>query len=366
LQIDIAWFAGLAAAGSAVVMGLSRKLRASRQDAENYSRRLGRRRAAMELIQDGVVLVDARDQVVFANSAAASLMGVEEVTSVATLAVGYNSGETSRRIVRGAGTDSAPEGRSLELTVAPTPEGGRMFLLHDLSALAEVDERRRDFVSNASHEIQTPLAAIIGMLDLAVDSEDPEELKHLLERCQENALGLSAMTRDLLSLSRAEDPNWKPVPEEVNLQELCNRIASSLSDKANSKSLTLTASAGSHSIVVDRTSLETILSNLVDNAISYTNEGKVTLRAEIVDSKYAHFTVSDTGPGIPREIRPRIFERFFRGDPAHGRQSGGTGLGLAIVRNLVNRLGGKISLSTSKTTGTKFSVDLPLSPTQSL
>jgi len=204
------------------------------------------------------------------------------------------------------------------------------------------------------------------MLDLAVDSEDPEELKHLLERCQENALGLSAMTRDLLSLSRAEDPNWKPVPEEVNLQELCNRIASSLSDKANSKSLTLTASAGSHSIVVDRTSLETILSNLVDNAISYTNEGKVTLRAEIVDSKYAHFTVSDTGPGIPREIRPRIFERFFRGDPAHGRQSGGTGLGLAIVRNLVNRLGGKISLSTSKTTGTKFSVDLPLSPTQSL
>lgn len=358
--------AGVTTISAVVVFSQSHKLKDAFRRISQLNRRLGRRAAVLDLLQDGVVLLDSRDQVLFANPAAAGLLGVDEVNSVATLISGYHEGETIRRAARGEPTAAAPAGHAFELTAAPTPDGGRFLVLRDQSATAEAGERRRDFVANASHEMQTPLAALIGMLDLLVDCDDRDERIQLLERCQNNALGLSEMTRDLLGLSRAEDSSWRPTPEVVELGQVCESVAVLLRKKSLAKGLELTVVATAVEMVVDRTALESALTNLVDNAISYTEEGSVELRADITAEGIARFEVEDSGVGISKDILPRIFERFFRGDPAHGRKQGGTGLGLSIVRNQVNRMGGRVSVSTIPGEGSTFTVELPLSPARPL
>ncbi|MBL7008530.1 MAG: hypothetical protein ISR76_05990 [Planctomycetes bacterium] len=374
-------FALLAAAlAAAVVLWLrERRLRrrVARELREMEARRAAYRNTA-EHLSEGVILLDSRDRVVFANAAASGLLDVPPPPSsdpppalgawanpsfAASLRYG-NPEETQRRVVELEGKGGP---RTVELTSGPAEGGKRFLLLRDLRGAVAVDLKRRDFVANASHELQTPIAALIGLLDLLEDS-DPATAAPLLQRAQRNAQSLSALTRDLLGLAKAEDPGWRPAPRGLKVAEAVARVEERLREKAAAKGLALVVrvTPPELEIVADRGSLDTVLANLVDNAISYTERGRVELRVSSEGVVGVTIEVEDTGPGIDPEILPRIFERFFRGDPAHSRASGGTGLGLAIVRNLVGRMGGRIAVRSRPGEGALFRVELPFSPAKPL
>jgi signal transduction histidine kinase len=362
--------------------GLWLRERGRRQETEQLHREALDRRAsyrkAAEYLEEGLILLDSSERVAFANAAAAGLLDLQRPPEEAdrpTLAdwaglelaadLRYGNPEDLHRRVLEVQTAAGP--RSFELTTGPAPNRRSFLILRDLRGAAAVDQKRRDFVANASHELQTPLAAMIGLLDL-LDGADEESARTLLERAQRNAQSMAALTRDLLGLARAEDPDWRPTPRAVKTEQLAERIVERFSDKAEAKGLELAVQPGPPDLglVADAESLETVVANLVDNALSYTEAGRVELRFQPSEGGGVLIEVADSGPGIPQEILPRIFERFFRGDPARSRASGGTGLGLSIVRNLVGRLGGRISVRNRPGEGVTFRVEMPPSPARPL
>ena len=336
-------------------------------------------RRTLEHLAEGVVLLGERDEVRYANPAAVALLGASAVPAqgerpafagftpqvhVVGLVERSPRQETLRRVIESpAGPTPA---RALMLTMAPAGPGRRLLIVEDLHADAMVARKRRDFVANASHELRTPIAALIGLLDL-VDVVPEAARADLLERCRRNARSLANMADDLLGLARAEDPDWRPAPRRVELVPLTAEVVESYRDAAAAKGLTLeTRSEGVGTLLVDPSCYATVLRNLVGNAVTYTRSGGIEVRLEAQPEGGVLLAVQDSGPGIDAAILPSIFERFFRGDPAHSRASGGTGLGLSIVRNLLRRMGGRISVSSRPGEGSEFRVELPPNPAHPL
>ncbi|MHC4837698.1 MAG: sensor histidine kinase [Planctomycetota bacterium] len=342
-------------------------------------RELGEKREAMrrclEFLSEGVVLLGPRDEVLYVNPAALGLLASDyrpqggarpplaDLSSAPELLsfVAETEPSASRRQVIEIDRGEEQRDATLELTLAEAGMARRLLVLRDVKADEQVDRKRQDFVANASHELKTPIAALIGLLDL-VDLVPEEKRAELMERARRNAHGLANMTEDLLALARAEAGDWQPSPRQVDLDQEVDRVLEPLREAANAKGLKLKAqlSPRSREIWLDPFALRTILQNLVGNGITYTEAGQVTLVADVTpDDTRLLLEVSDTGPGIDPEIQPRIFERFFRGDVAHSREVGGTGLGLSIVRHLVRRVGGRLSLHSVPGEGSTFRVELP-------
>jgi signal transduction histidine kinase len=204
------------------------------------------------------------------------------------------------------------------------------------------------------------------MLDLLEDANG-EYADNLVRRCQKKASALSLLTHDLIGLARAQDEDWTPSASTINLEELCLSVIENRADGAVEKGLKISVSVPSGlEVIADPVALETCLANLVQNAIWYTDAGTVTLRATQHDAGGVALEVEDTGAGISPEHLSRIFERFFRADPARSRASGGTGLGLAIVKNLIGRMGGRVAVSSHVGQGTCFQIELPMDPAHPL
>ena len=182
------------------------------------------------------------------------------------------------------------------------------------------------------------------------------------------AWGTAVARLQLAPQVRADDPGWKPSPKLLHLGDLLTEVVDSLRDRAEQKQLTLTLTTDSacRELIADHFSLHTVVQNLVLNAVNYTQEGSIQVESSTGASGIVCIAVRDTGPGIDPEALPHIFERFFRGDIAHSRASGGTGLGLAIVRNLLRRMGGRISVRSEPGVGSEFLVELPTNPTRRL
>ena len=331
---------------------------------------------AFEHLQEGVLVLDGQERVVSMNEAARGLVvavalseadlpaDLERVVgtelAVAVRSVGDRTARNAVELGKGAAA------RTIALTVGPAGRGRRFVVLEDLSGIAEVDRRRRDFVANASHELQTPIAALMGMLELMEDA-DGDYRNDLMRRSRKKAEALSVLTRDLIGLARADDFGWQAPRVPVNLARVCESIVERHADAAREKGLELSLELAAEAEVIgDATSVETCISNLVQNGISFTDEGSVVVRVLSAGSGGAVIEVEDTGSGIDPSIMPRIFERFFRGDPTRSRAAGGSGLGLSIVRNLVQRMGGRIAVSSRPGGGTHFQVELPPDPTRPL
>jgi two-component system phosphate regulon sensor histidine kinase PhoR len=242
------------------------------------------------------------------------------------------------------------------------PRAGTVAVLHDVTELMQLEKMRRDFVANASHELRTPLAAIHGFAEtlLGNPSLDEADRRAYLEVIDRHSKRLAAIVTDLLELSKIESRETRLELAAVDTAKLAETLLRDWGPRIEQKQLNVSLTSDRPGIAwADPQACEQILSNLLDNAIKYTEPGgSIALRIG-GDERNVQIAVSDTGVGIPERDLARVFERFYRVDPARSRSQGGTGLGLAIVKHLVQSLGGAIQVESQLGRGSTFSFTLP-------
>lgn len=234
-----------------------------------------------------------------------------------------------------------------------------------LDRLSESFDRQRRFMADASHELRTPVAILRGESEVALSQQErsPEEYRESLDVMHHEAERLTRIVEDLFTLTRADAGQYPLKPSDFYLDELVAECVHSARTLAQAKKISLTFEAASESpIHADETLVRRMLLNLLDNAIKYTPDlGRVTVSCQRNGKEYA-VNIADTGIGIPQELRPRIFERFFRADKARSRaenDGGGAGLGLAISRWIAEAHHGRLELTRCDSTGSTFSAYLP-------
>jgi two-component system phosphate regulon sensor histidine kinase PhoR len=254
-----------------------------------------------------------------------------------------------------------PVERVLALHVTGLAAGGAVGVFHDVTARKRVEEVRRDFVANVSHELQTPLTTLAGYGEALGDAvADPERVREIAAVIRRQSARMSALVRDLLDLSRLESEGFTPELAVVEIEPLVRELAESWAGEAREKALDFeTAVEAGLTVRADRRLLHMALENLIENAIRYVPRG----RRVRVEGRRVHgrieLSVADNGEGIPREDQPRIFERFYRVEKGRARASGGTGLGLAIVRHVAEAHGGRVELESAPGRGATFRIMLP-------
>jgi two-component system phosphate regulon sensor histidine kinase PhoR len=267
------------------------------------------------------------------------------------------SGGQARRILR---LHAAP----LRLSVSQVD--GVVCAFIDVTKLELLERVRQEFLSNVSHELRTPLAAITAYTETLIDGgiDDQENSLRFLNTIQRNAERMKALVNDISELSAIESGAVRLTIERLALHQIITEVFTGLSHRAAKHGVTLhTQVAEDFRVDADRRRLEQILINLVDNAIKFNRPGgSVTVLAQASEDARM-IKVCDTGPGIPPEHLPRVFERFYRLDKARSREAGGTGLGLAIVKHLALAHGGEAYVTSTVGAGSEFSIKLPLRST---
>ena len=257
--------------------------------------------------------------------------------------------------------------RYLLVTAEPLPRGGAVISVLDITEPRRLEGVRRDFVANASHELKTPLTVIRGHSETLLDEDLPSELRGRFTRTlDESVRRLQGILDDLLDLSRIESGGWVPQPEALDLEAVVREAWEPVAAEAQERGVLFDVHVASEAerVWADSSALQQILSNLFSNALRYTPEGgRIEVEAWTgTDDGWTILEVRDTGQGIPSSHLPRIFERFYRVDPARSREAGGTGLGLSIVRHLVERHGGTVTARSELGRGTAIRLALPHSP----
>ena len=252
-----------------------------------------------------------------------------------------------------------------QLTVRVSKYGSSGLLLaifQDNSEAARIDAVRRDFVANISHELKTPIGAL-SLLSEAITqaSDDPIAVKNFAERIQFEAKRLSELVQEIINLSRLQDADPLLAAMTVDIDDVVRQAIANSQVHANDRNIELFRGPLSHGTVIgDRNQLIIAIQNLIDNAINYSGDSTtVTINTE-VQGDIVEIQVIDQGIGIAESDIDRIFERFYRVDPARSRETGGTGLGLAIVKHIVRIHGGEISVWSAKNVGSTFSIKLPI------
>jgi two-component system phosphate regulon sensor histidine kinase PhoR len=240
-----------------------------------------------------------------------------------------------------------------------------MLVFHDVTRLKKLERIRTDFVANVTHEIRTPLTAIIGFAETLQGEawENPGTARKFLQTIRENAERLNRLVEDLLTLSGLELGEAKLFREAQKVEEAVDRALALVEAKALGKGVTLRKEMAGElpPILADRDRLTQILLNLLDNAVKFTpTGGRVTVSAAPGDAGFLTVRISDTGVGIPKGEIPRLGERFYRADKTRSREMGGTGLGLSIVKHLLLAQGGKMAIDSALGHGTTVSLQLPL------
>ncbi len=236
---------------------------------------------------------------------------------------------------------------------------GFIAVFHDITQLKKLEQTRKDFVANISHEIKTPITAIQGFADTLLEGalDDREHAVKFLQTIRANSERINSLVDDLMTISKLELGVIKVEKSRVDLQEVFDHVLTVLREKATAKNLTLTAQVPlePQSIEADRDRLIQILTNLVDNAIKFTDKGAVMVGAAQKNEKIFLF-IEDSGIGIPQKHLPRLGERFYRVDPGRSRNMGGTGLGLAIVKHLVKAHGWDMRIESTLGKGTTVKI----------
>ena len=238
-----------------------------------------------------------------------------------------------------------------------------ILVVHDITQLRSLDSMRRDFISNLSHELRTPVSVIRANSETLIDSalDDKKQAKVFAKAILRNAERLTDMVSSLLDLSRIEYGELKLNFQEINLNSYFENYTQSIASLAKKKDINILCKLQHKgSVNADAQAIERIMNNLIDNAIKYSDKGSdITILTSNEDDNYIKVMVEDNGEGISAEDKDHIFSRFYRTASARATENQGSGLGLAIVKHLVNSLNGEVGIESKPQQGSVFWFTLP-------
>lgn len=367
-------------------------------------------RAITEHMNEGFVALDAEGRVVTVNESAARLLHADRAGACGQKLIALHRGEALLRaaaealagrparatleadgrtvaiyadpVFRGAaaegaaaaagtapataGTAAAPvtagaaSGNPAATAAAPRQLTGAVLFFVDETERAQAEQLRREFSANVSHELRTPLTSISGYAELiAAGLAAPEDVSGFAARIQAEAARLLALIEDVMNLSRLDEGAVTEAREDVELRALAGEVASRFDAAAAARDVQITVNGCDAHVNGVRRVLDEMLSNLIDNAVKYNVAGG-SVAVSVQDAPDgARLTVSDTGIGIPAEHRDKVFERFYRVDKSHSKQTGGTGLGLSIVKHGAALHGATVELESEEGRGTSVTLRFP-------
>lgn len=358
------------------VSGMARDLESRVHDLEREKTKLD---AMLLSMSEGLLVIAQNRSILLMNPAAAAMLGLSETRSI-----GKSLLETVRNTELEALAGSALAGgmtaskeirffgkteRHLMVNAAPyqvaSGERQAVLVFHDVTEIHRLENLRREFVANVSHELKTPLTSLQGFIEtlLAGAWQKPEHAKRFLQMMDEDAKRLSRLIHDLLDLSSIEQGGGLSTRKPLDPAEPAARALTALRTAIATKEIRVdnSLSAGMCTVMGDADQLEQVWVNLLENAVKFTPQGGNIDIHSFIESDRIRFEVIDIGAGIPQEALGRIFERFYRVDPARSRELGGTGLGLSIVKHIIEQHGGTVSAaSPGPGLGSTFSFTLPL------
>lgn len=322
-----------------------------------------------ENMSEGFIIIDSRTEVLSYNTAALKILGSDFTGSSRSVLV-LNRSEAFRSAVEDAlagkrsETDLTLSEKIYQVIATPAFTGssvtGAVMIILDITEKEAREELRREFTSNVSHELKTPLTTIYGISDMLVGGiVKPEDIPGFAKNIRDEAGRMITLIQDILKLSQLDENTFSDQRERVDLYELAQSAAERLRPQADEKHVTISVTGERSEFTGIATVLEEMIYNLLDNAVKYNKQGgraDVDVRSRGDDIVV---TVSDTGIGVPADSIDRIFERFYRADKSHSRKIGGTGLGLSIVKHGVSLHGGSITVKSSEGSGTTFTMALP-------
>jgi two-component system phosphate regulon sensor histidine kinase PhoR len=331
----------------------------------------------IDSVAEGIIQLDAGGRIVRVNRAARGLLKLPagaDAQPIASLVRGAELRNLLARIVAGEEVDACEisfDGDRRILVLA-TPmrrndvSAGCVVVFIDLTELRRLEVVRRDFVANVSHELKTPLTSICGYAETLLEDDVPAEIRHRFTRViKENADRLQHIVDDLLDLSRIESGKWSPQIAPVDVGALAEDVWMEFLQRAAEKKVTFSVDdAARPAVLADPEALRQVFVNLYDNALRYSSHGgSISVSVRVEDGRAAPAPVTiivrDNGAGIPIDALPRVFERFYRADPARSRAEGGTGLGLSIVKHLLESMGGDVRADSELGRGTAIRFRLP-------
>jgi two-component system phosphate regulon sensor histidine kinase PhoR len=337
-------------------------------DRKSYRRVLKEVRKSTNAMPDGGIILNPAFEIVQCNKAAQRLAGfrrkadrgqrVDNILRDPAFGAYLKSGDFSPGIeIRSPVNDNA----WLLCRIVPYGADQMLLLIQDITERRRLSSIRREFVANASHELRSPLTVISGYLDMLAEGDDaPDEWRKPLEQMRTQSNRMNMIVAELLELSRLEGAGPAPTDKVVDVCGLLSAARNSVQKQRGVASIgiecdSLTSLQGSAA------EIESVIVNLLSNAIRYTAEdGAITMTWES-DESGAQLSILDTGTGIEQEFIPRITERFFRVDKGRSRDEGGVGLGLAIVKHIIERHDGRLSIESTPGTGSRFTCHFPLS-----
>ena len=326
---------------------------------------LDRRRlaAALDAVSDAIVVVDAGGEVVLRNTSAGRFNDARHADALAGGALRElldraRSGEECSRELQLFG----PPAEVFWMTARPLATDGRRIgavgMVRDVTEARRIENVRRDFVANVSHELKTPVGALAVLAETLAGVDDPRVTKQFAERIATEATRVGAIVDDLLDLGQIESHD--AAREGVAVGEIVAAAVERVEAAAHAVGHDLLVTDCDALLVCDRRQMVSAVANLLDNAMKYSEPGQpITLNARATDG-WVTFEVRDHGVGIPSRDLDRIFERFYRVDRARSRTTGGTGLGLAIVRNVAHAHHGDVTVESNEGEGSTFRLRVPM------
>lgn len=348
---------------------ISRQNRLIDRQMQDLRRRQVEFTAITENMSEGIVILDDKSEILSYNNAAINILGADNVKE----GEHFISLSRSRRFV--ATVNEAFEGRHGEDTITIGQSvyqifanpvtvsdmmSGIVIVLLDITEKEKREEMRREFTSNVSHELKTPLTTISGISELFMsEMVAAPDIPKFAKNIHDEAARLLELINDIIKLSRLDEATDPVLPDTVDLCEVVNEVRHRLLMPAAARDIQIIVDALPLTVTGSRSILTEMVYNLIDNAIKYNKEGgNVKIRVWEAEGRIS-LSVSDTGIGIPAQHHSRIFERFYRVDKSHSREVGGTGLGLSIVRHAAEYHRATLGVESTEGVGTTITVTFP-------
>ena len=317
-------------------------------------------------MNEGMVLLNGHQNVLFINESAAKIFGFDAKDVIGKNILTVDRAQEVQDLLQKVAAEGSGEGlyekdqRFYQLSGSSVNGSGSVILIYDVTEKMAAEQMRREFSANVSHELKTPLQSILGYAEIMKNGlVKDEDKQRFLERIHAEAENMIELIQQIMELSRLDENKSVGDFVDVDLYAMAQNIAARLKYKADKRGITLDV-AGSNAVVCGVQSvLSEVVYNLVDNAIKY-NKDNGSVSVKVTDgADEVTVSVSDTGIGIGAADRERVFERFYRADKSHNKETGGTGLGLSIVKHGVLYHKGRVDLESELGKGTTITIVLP-------